>query len=99
MTQVRKRHPMSPSGDRSRIARAAYFARLIAGGQERFSALTGQRLGSILPPHPANDPLPFSPMTNPSPSVLIVDTLADNREVLRTVLERRGLRIFEADQA
>lgn len=29
-------------------------------------------------------------------SVLIVDRLSETREVLRTVLERRGLRIFEA---
>jgi CheY-like chemotaxis protein len=32
-------------------------------------------------------------------SVLIVDPSAENREVLRTVLARRGLRIFEADAA
>lgn len=38
-------------------------------------------------------------MAHPSPSVLIVDSSAENREVLRTVLERRGLRIFEADEA
>jgi len=31
-----------------------------------------------------------------SPSVLIVEPSADDREVLRTVLERRGLRIWEA---
>lgn len=29
-------------------------------------------------------------------SVLIVDRLSETREVLRTVLERRGLRIYEA---
>src|SRR5262245_59547954 len=34
-----------------------------------------------------------------SPSVLIVDPSADNREVLRTVLARRGLQILEADAA
>jgi CheY-like chemotaxis protein len=34
-----------------------------------------------------------------SPSVLIVDASADNREVLRTVLARRGLQILEADAA
>lgn len=34
-----------------------------------------------------------------SASVLIVDPSAENREVLRTVLARRGLRIFEADAA
>ncbi len=32
-------------------------------------------------------------------SVLIVESSADDREVLRTVLQRRGLRIFEAAQA
>jgi CheY-like chemotaxis protein len=31
-----------------------------------------------------------------SPSVLIVEPSADEREVLRTVLARRGLQIFEA---
>src|SRR6478752_2650744 len=35
----------------------------------------------------------------PAPSVLIVDPSADNREVLRTVLARQGLRIFEAEAA
>jgi CheY-like chemotaxis protein len=38
-------------------------------------------------------------MSSSSPSVLIVDSSAENREVLRTVLVRRGLRIFEADAA
>ncbi len=33
----------------------------------------------------------------PIPSVLIVDPSADNREVLRTALTRRGLRTIEAD--
>jgi len=33
------------------------------------------------------------------PSVLIVDASADNREVLRTVLARRGMTIFEAAAA
>ena len=33
------------------------------------------------------------------PSVLIVDPSADTREVLRTVLARRGLRTIEADAA
>jgi CheY-like chemotaxis protein len=33
----------------------------------------------------------------PIPSVLIVDPSADNREVLRTALARRGLRTIEAD--
>lgn len=32
-------------------------------------------------------------------SVLIVDESADSREVLRTVLERRGMKILEASQA
>ena len=34
-----------------------------------------------------------------SRSVLIIEPSADEREVLRTVLERRGLRIFEAAAA
>ena len=38
-------------------------------------------------------------MHSNSPSVLIVDSSAENREVLRTVLARRGLRIFEAEEA
>ena len=33
------------------------------------------------------------------PSVLIIDSSDDSREVLRTVLSRRGLRTIEADQA
>lgn len=44
---------------------------------------------------------PTLSVQNPSaqkPSVLIVDASSDNREVLRTVLERRGLKIFEADE-
>ena len=32
-------------------------------------------------------------------SVLVVDPSAENREVLRTVLHQRGLKIFEADEA
>jgi CheY-like chemotaxis protein len=36
---------------------------------------------------------------NQPASVLIVDRSADNREVLRTVLQRQGLRIFEAPEA
>ena len=40
-------------------------------------------------------PLPSAPQ----PSVLIVDSSADNREVLRTVLIRRGMKIFEAEAA
>jgi CheY-like chemotaxis protein len=35
----------------------------------------------------------------PIPSVLIVDSSDDTREVLRTVLSRRGMRTIEADQA
>ena len=31
-------------------------------------------------------------------SVLIVDRLSETREVLRTVLERRGLRVYEATE-
>jgi len=34
-----------------------------------------------------------------TPSVLIVDSSADNREVLRTALTRRGMTIFEAEAA
>ena len=41
---------------------------------------------------------PHLPSTS-QPSVLIVDASPDNREVLRTVLARRGLTIFEADAA
>jgi CheY-like chemotaxis protein len=37
--------------------------------------------------------------TTTQPSVLIVDASADNREVLRTVLARRGITIFEAQAA
>jgi PleD family two-component response regulator len=37
-------------------------------------------------------------MSHSSPSVLIVDSSDENREVLRTALARRGLRIFEADE-
>jgi len=33
------------------------------------------------------------------PSVLIVDSSADNREVLRTVLARRGMQVLEAEAA
>ena len=36
------------------------------------------------------------PPPTQSPSVLIVDSSADNREVLRTVLARRGMQILEA---
>ena len=32
-------------------------------------------------------------------SVLVVDPSAENREVLRTVLHQRGLKIYEADEA
>jgi DNA-binding NtrC family response regulator len=38
-------------------------------------------------------------MSHLAPSVLIVDPSADNREVLRTVLAGRGLRILEASAA
>lgn len=37
--------------------------------------------------------------TSPHPSVLLVQASAETREVLRTVLELRGLRIFEAAAA
>src|SRR5262245_3224217 len=40
-------------------------------------------------------PAPMPPSA-PQPSVLIVDSSADNREVLRTVLARRGMQILEA---
>ena len=36
------------------------------------------------------------PTANPRPSVLIVDRSEDTREVLRTVLEKRGVRTWEA---
>ena len=42
--------------------------------------------------------MPAPLASGPAPSVLIVDASPDNREVLRTVLERRGLKIFEADE-
>jgi len=35
----------------------------------------------------------------PLPTVLIVDSSDDHREVLRTVLSRRGMRTIEADHA
>lgn len=38
-------------------------------------------------------------MLTEKPSVLIVDESEDSREVLRTVLRRQGLDIFEASQA
>ena len=44
-------------------------------------------------------PQPLSFRRMPLPSVLIVDSSDDNREVLRTVLSRRGIRTIEADQA
>jgi CheY-like chemotaxis protein len=44
---------------------------------------------------PHSTPLP----PTAQPSVLIVDSSADNREVLRTVLARRGLQILEAEAA
>lgn len=44
--------------------------------------------------------LPFpTPAETTQPSVLLVESSADDREVLRVVLENRGLRIFEADEA
>src|SRR5262245_61009259 len=60
-------------------------------------ALTGPRLPPKLPPRVSSG-VPWCAMSSPSPSVLIVDSSAENREVLRTVLQRRGLRIFEADE-
>jgi DNA-binding NarL/FixJ family response regulator len=41
--------------------------------------------------------MPHCPASRPS--VLIVDPSAENREVLRTVLGRRGLTVFEAEAA
>ena len=38
-------------------------------------------------------------MSPTAPSVLIVDSSPENREVLRTALSRRGLTIFEAEAA
>ena len=40
--------------------------------------------------------MPGCPAANPRPSVLIVDRSEDSREVLRTVLEKRGVRTWEA---
>ncbi len=39
------------------------------------------------------------PATDSRPSVLIVDRSKDSREVLRTVLEKRGVRTWEAAEA
>jgi CheY-like chemotaxis protein len=44
-------------------------------------------------------PLIPAPSAKTPPSVLIVDQSAESREVLRTVLERRGVRILEASGA
>ena len=44
------------------------------------------------PPCPADESLE-------QPSVLLIDSCAEEREVLRFALQRRGLRIFEADEA
>jgi CheY-like chemotaxis protein len=43
--------------------------------------------------------MPSSHSSHTAPTVLIVDPSADNREVLRTVLSRHGLRVVEADAA
>jgi CheY-like chemotaxis protein len=51
-----------------------------------------------LPVFRLDPPMPAPLASGPAPSVLIVDSSSDNREVLRTVLERRGLKIFEADE-
>ena len=39
------------------------------------------------------------PAADPRPSVLIVDRSEDSRQVLRTVLERRGVQTWEAAEA
>ncbi len=38
------------------------------------------------------------PAEHPSPSVLLVEPSSEAREVLATILQLRGLRIFEADE-
>jgi len=43
--------------------------------------------------------VPSRPAAAPGPSVLIVDRSEDSREVLRTVLEKRGVRTWEAAEA
>ena len=43
--------------------------------------------------------MPSCPAATPRPSVLIVDRSEDSREVLRTVLEKRGVRTWEAAEA
>src|SRR3954447_24879814 len=48
---------------------------------------------------PAPMPIPAPLPATTRPSVLIVDSSADNREVLRTVLARRGMQILEAEAA
>jgi CheY-like chemotaxis protein len=46
---------------------------------------------------------PILPFVEPSPldppSVLLIDSSTEDREVLRFALQRRGMRIFEADEA
>jgi CheY-like chemotaxis protein len=66
--------------------RVCYFAGLSHWLLARFFLLTRNVAEAIVPPMPI-------------PSVLIVDSSDDNREVLRTVLSRRGMRTIEADQA
>ena len=44
------------------------------------------------PPCPADD-------SHEPPSVLLIDSSEEEREVLRFALQRRGLRIFETDEA
>ena len=43
--------------------------------------------------------MPNCPAATPRRSVLIVDRSEDSREVLRTVLEKRGVRTWEATEA
>jgi CheY-like chemotaxis protein len=42
--------------------------------------------------------VPGHPVANSHPTVLIVDRSADSREVLRTVLEKRGVQTWEASE-
>ncbi len=48
---------------------------------------------------PSAPAVPVTGCVQDSPSVLIVDPSAESREVLRFALERRGVRILEAEEA
>lgn len=77
----------------------------------RKSPLTAPVTVAILPPHlqffrlvprrsVPTESFAVNAASSPAPrSVLVVDPSAENREVLRTVLRRRGLRTWEADEA